>query len=238
MRAIDLSFLKRFFLFVLVSLINVVYNTNLSAYTTQAARNGACTASTTGWSCRRISSWGELFVQGPVSLYNSQVQNEACLCLSTAEMNSAANCRQAASGGPKTCTTMYTGTSAGYIYYDVVAKSCNGTLNCYCAPGYYAANSKTCSPCSSGYYCIGKGTMVSQVGNVTLATSTACSQGYYQPNTGQSSCNACGSLNGLKATTSGTGKTKVSDCYLPSNSNLTDSIGTYQFTGNCYAIAS
>ena len=238
MQQIKLTTFKRLMLIVLATFVNMVYHTNLSAYTTQAAKNGDCTASTTGWHCKRISSWGESFVQGPVSFYNTEVASQVCLCLSTAEINSANNCKQAVSGGPKPCTTMYTGTSAGYIYYDVVAKSCNGTLGCYCAPGYYAANSTTCSPCSSGYYCIGKGTMVSNVSDVTLATSTACSQGYYQPNTGQSSCNACGSLNGLKATTSGTGKTKVTDCYLPSNSNLTDSIGTYQFTGNCYAIAS
>lgn len=217
MRAIDLSFFKKFFLFVLVSLINVVYNTNLSAYTTQAAKNGACTASTTGWSCRRISSWGESYIQGPVSLYNTAVQNQACLCLSTAELNSATNCRQAASGGPKPCSAMYTGTntSRGYIYYDVVAKSCNGTLNCYCAAGYYAANSKTCSRCTGSYYCTGNGTgvMVSQV-NLPLASSTAC------PSPG---------------TTAG-GATNISNCYIPANTVITESgTGhTYDYTSNCY----
>jgi len=58
-----------------------------------------------------------------------------------------------------------------------------------------------------------------------------CKQGYY--GTG-ASCTRCPSSGGVQGTTSGTGATSITECYIPSGSNFSDSTGKGTYTGNCY----
>ena len=68
-----------------------------------------------------------------------------------------------------------------------------------------------------------------------------CVTGYYgEPtsSTDTDNCDRCPAVNGVYGTTSGPGKTKQTDCYMPSNKTLTDRIGTYSFATTCNATAS
>lgn len=79
----------------------------------------------------------------------------------------------------------------------------------------------TYSSCNAGY-------------EMVLGNCVACSKGYYNPTAGASaSCTKCppsGKVLGLTASTASVAKT---DCYIPANSNLSDTAGAYTFTSNC-----
>lgn len=63
-------------------------------------------------------------------------------------------------------------------------------------------------------------------------TKYRCAKGYYGNG---SSCTQCPDYAGVHGTTSAAGKTKITDCYIPSSQSLTDNIGTFSFTTQCNA---
>ena len=66
------------------------------------------------------------------------------------------------------------------------------------------------------------------------STSYRCAANYYgNPETDSSGCVSCGTYGGAKVL-SKAGSTKKTDCYIPANTEVTDSTGTFVFTTNCY----
>lgn len=66
-------------------------------------------------------------------------------------------------------------------------------------------------------------------------TEYRCAEGYYGSSTnGTSGCIKCPSLDGISGN-SASGTQTITNCYIPANTNLSDSAGTYVFTpSNCY----
>ncbi|MBQ8294238.1 MAG: hypothetical protein IJX89_02530 [Alphaproteobacteria bacterium] len=99
----------------------------------------------------------------------------------------------------------------------------------FCAQNTYAAiattycNAKaTYTSCNAGYYLSG--------GNCV-----ACEKGTYKDSVGtDSSCSDCPSLGGVAGTTSSAGTTSRTLCFIPSDSSVSDSSGTYIFTSDCF----
>ena len=65
-----------------------------------------------------------------------------------------------------------------------------------------------------------------------------CAAGYYgTPSysqlTGYSGCTRCPSSGGVYGT-SAAGSTEITSCYMPSGTSMTDDVGTYEYTSNCY----
>lgn len=73
-------------------------------------------------------------------------------------------------------------------------------------------------------------------------TEYRCVKGYYgtpksaNDNNPETKCVQCPAVNKVNGTTSGPGKTKKTDCYIPSSQSLTDKIGTYKFSTQCNAV--
>lgn len=68
-------------------------------------------------------------------------------------------------------------------------------------------------------------------------TEYRCAKGYYGTATSESSsCASCPTVDGVSGTTASAGKTKKTDCYIPSSQSLTDKIGTYKFSTQCNAV--
>ncbi|MBQ8293850.1 MAG: hypothetical protein IJX89_00490 [Alphaproteobacteria bacterium] len=57
-----------------------------------------------------------------------------------------------------------------------------------------------------------------------------CRAGYYGDGT---TCTRCPSSGGVYGT-SAAGSTAITSCYIPANSSMSDTTGTYTFTSNCY----
>lgn len=71
-------------------------------------------------------------------------------------------------------------------------------------------------------------------------TKYRCAKGYYgdpKSATDTDNCDRCPDYGntGIYGTTSAAGKTKKTDCYIPSSQSLTDTIGTFSFTTQCNA---
>lgn len=70
-------------------------------------------------------------------------------------------------------------------------------------------------------------------------TEYRCAKGYHgDPKSDTDKCDRCpeyGINTGVYGTTSAAGKTKKTDCYIPSSQSLTDTIGTFSFTTQCNA---
>lgn len=61
-----------------------------------------------------------------------------------------------------------------------------------------------------------------------------CAAGYYGTTTnGTSGCTPCPALDGVSGTSSA-GNTLVSNCYIPENTVIKDSYGTYTLVSKCY----
>lgn len=59
-----------------------------------------------------------------------------------------------------------------------------------------------------------------------------CDQGYYNDTSGI--CLQCPSSGGIHGTTAGTGATSITECYIPANTSLSDTGGTYTYTQDCH----
>lgn len=112
----------------------------------------------------------------------------------------------------------------------------NDTCEFRCAAGYYdngrytlAGSTTPCSACPDNATCAAGGT-------------PSCRKNYYRTSTTVAitgatiySCPACPTLgdNEVAGLTSTSGATSISRCYIPSNTNISVTEGTYQFTSNC-----
>ncbi len=70
-------------------------------------------------------------------------------------------------------------------------------------------------------------------------TEYRCAKGYYgEPKSAKDTdnCEPCPAVDGVSGTTAAAGKTKKTDCYIPSTVSLTDDIGTYKFSTQCNAV--
>ena len=71
--------------------------------------------------------------------------------------------------------------------------------------------------------------------NSLLKSCALCQQGYYKAGTGTAACSRCPSPDGVVyGTTDSTGSTSKTDCFIPADTDISDTTGTYQFTGDCY----
>lgn len=108
------------------------------------------------------------------------------------------------------CGETRSGAESGY-YNDVmlatVYETCSGAT--HCGPGYYKSGS-TCIVCPAGTYKSG------------ITTETSCT-----------TCPALSSVAGAAVGTAATAHDDITDCYIPANTNISDTIGTYIFTNNC-----
>lgn len=61
-----------------------------------------------------------------------------------------------------------------------------------------------------------------------------CAAGYYGSSTnGTSGCTRCPSSGGIYGV-SAAGSTSIASCYIPSGKSMSDSVGAYTYTANCY----
>lgn len=109
----------------------------------------------------------------------------------------------------------------------------NGLATCECVKKYSYE-------CTSGYY----GTAISESAGCTKCPSNAtcaggnrstfvCAKGYYKNG---SACTACPSLNGVAGTTTSTGATSITSCYIRSGSSFSDVSGSWRYSDNCYYV--
>lgn len=109
----------------------------------------------------------------------------------------------------------------------------NGLATCECVTEYSYK-------CTSGYY----GTAISESAGCTKCPSNAtcaggnrstfvCAKGYYKNG---SACTACPSLNGVAGTTTSTGATSITSCYIRSRSSFSDVSGSWRYSDDCYYV--
>ncbi|MDE6481825.1 MAG: hypothetical protein K2L25_03350 [Alphaproteobacteria bacterium] len=112
-----------------------------------------------------------------------------------------------------------------------------------CAPTGTSCSLCTSYKCNSGYY----GTATSALSGCTKCPSNAtcaggnnstfkCNKGYYKNGTSCSLCPFFSIPNNMiqTGTTSGTGATAITECYIPSGSEFSDTSGSGSYTGDCY----
>lgn len=113
--------------------------------------------------------------------------------------------------GVKTCSASSGGANVAYTMSpccDSDGKAVGGATGCYviaCKTGMVASDAKTSCVCDVGYY----GT-----------TTTGCTR--------------CPASGGTYGTTNGKGNTQITNCYFPAGLSIKDSVGTYQYTQDCY----
>ena len=66
--------------------------------------------------------------------------------------------------------------------------------------------------------------------NCEYTTSVSCDANYYRLSL---SCRSCPILGGV-AGVSAAGSTSIKSCYIPANTNIEDTLGTFKFTSDCY----
>ncbi|MDE6481849.1 MAG: hypothetical protein K2L25_03470 [Alphaproteobacteria bacterium] len=68
-----------------------------------------------------------------------------------------------------------------------------------------------------------------------VQNSYICAQGYYgSPTLLNKTCTKCPSSGGVAGTTTGTGATKITECYIPAGTAFSDTTGAGTYSENCY----
>ena len=109
------------------------------------------------------------------------------------------------------------------IFY-TCKEDCNGCSNCAsdadwsaAGTGYMKKTTRTCN-CNTCYETV----------------AYQCAVGYYGASTnGTSGCTRCPSSGGVYGTSTA-GSTAITSCHIPANTAMTDDVGTYTFTSDCY----
>ncbi len=139
------------------------------------------------------------------------------------DANAAQNCCNMA------CMNAPLGTTISYdaSCYDTNVCNCSGTTETELSGGVIEIKTKTRKQmCSASY-----------VASTSCYTKTTykCARGYYGlPTELNKKCTRCPSSGGIYGTTSGSGATSITECYIESGSTGSDSTGSYTYTGNCY----
>ena len=68
-------------------------------------------------------------------------------------------------------------------------------------------------------------------GSCEYNTSVRCNANYYASLSIR--CSSCPSVGGVSGV-SAAGSTSITSCYIPANTNIEDTLGTFKFTSNCY----
>ena len=96
--------------------------------------------------------------------------------------------------------------------------------DCECYSGYYGvitSDSSVCTKCPAN--------STSTAGSQTIAD-CKCNKGYYKVG---NTCERCPSIGNVYGTTETSGATSINQCYIPSNTSITDTIGTFNFVSVC-----
>lgn len=108
---------------------------------------------------------------------------------------------------------------------DLATCECVKKYSYSCTSGYYGtatSESAGCTKCPSNATCAG--------GNLSTFV---CAKGYYKNG---SACTACPSLNGVAGTTTSTGATSITSCYIRSSSSFSDVSGSWRYSDDCYYV--
>lgn len=120
-----------------------------------------------------------------------------------------------------------------------VQTQCNDTNSYSCKCGMSTASKLSCA---SGYYGTPQyvyyrgdafsGCVKCPANTATCSGTTfTCARGYYKDG---NKCTRCPSSDGVYGTTALSGATSITQCYIPSGSQMSDNTGTYTYTSNCY----
>lgn len=139
--------------------------------------------------------------------------------------------------GTLSCAPGYTGT-AKYTYSngnDIFSgctkeSTCDGTCDdCVSTdwtPGLSGLETQTTATCNK-LTC-----------ECTKIIDTRCQAGYYGSGrftiNGTDPCTICPSSGGIAGQSVTGSNTKITDCYIPANTSMSDGTGTYTYTNNCY----
>lgn len=92
----------------------------------------------------------------------------------------------------------------------------------------------TGQPYKEGYLRIQNRQCLNCICEVT-STSYSCDKGYYgYPGSSDTGCTRCPQSGNTYGTTSTYGSQSITACYIPSNTDIEDTTGTYHFTQSCY----
>lgn len=101
----------------------------------------------------------------------------------------------------------------------LIVPTCVADTDAECPEGTYGT-SPNCKTCPTFASCPG--------GNGSIFY---CNKGYYKDDT---RCTRCPKYDNVYGTTSGSGATAVTQCYIASGVELSDETGTFTYTSNCY----
>jgi len=160
-----------------------------------------------------------------------QCQNSTTTCYSngstSGRVSSCGSCKYPYTRVAKTVDSQYCSNSI--TYYQCVCQCSNCTTSAWAdvavvngTSTHQARTVATCS-CSSG------------TAQCTKKTEYRCRANYYgRPSSSGSGCTQCPTETGV-ATKSNLGDNyDRTDCYIPKNTNITDSYGTYYYTDDCH----
>ena len=113
---------------------------------------------------------------------------------------------------------------------------CKGTYyfyTCECPLCTSCTSDKSWSSAGTGYE--KKVTASCDCGECTKTTAYRCAAGYYGTSTnGSTGCTICPTSGGVGGQSVAGSNSAITSCYIPANTTLSDSTGTYQYTSNCY----
>lgn len=145
-----------------------------------------------------------------VGQYDCNDETKCTKCNSMKEINSTAN--------GITMTSKSRWTQESTVPGKTPKCGCLATETYSCASGYYGTATSPfagCTKCPDNAICAG--------GN---GSGFACAKGYYKNGSTCSQCPPSG-------TTTGTGATAITDCYLPSGTTFSESTGSGTYTADC-----
>lgn len=142
-------------------------------------------------------------------------------CLTDGTSFAVSSCDSCASGYKKQVAS----TSCGNITVYECVRDCSGCSNCTSDTTWSAGNTgfekKIIRACNCN-------TCVASI-------SYRCATGYYGSSTnGTTGCMSCKDETNNSYATSAAGSTAKTSCYIPASISLSDDMGAYTFTNNCY----
>lgn len=157
---------------------------------------------------------------------------KSCQCFTTAEIDIIKNCQTKSCSG-----TNSTGYLRAYIYNSSSATWCTEnqytTINCSCEDGYRKTGITSCTACPCGYKCTGGTATKCGAGTYSAAASSSCTTCTAGAYCGSGACSPTQCPDSPNAT-SASGSSSVYQCYYPKDMEMTDDVGTYLFTSNCF----
>ena len=133
-------------------------------------------------------------------------------------------CDSCKSGGKFSATESVQLSPSCTVQYRTCEENCTGCSNCTSDTSWSAGN--------TGYE--KKVTRTCNCNTCNASTQYRCAAGYYGSSTnGTSGCTRCPSSGGTYGTSTAS-STSITSCYIPSGVSISDSLGAFTFTSNCY----